>query len=278
MRPLVYRFLFVPLLSIAAEAATLRVLPGPFRSGKAFVTCTFNGVKESCFLDTGSAMSLLADSDQFSDYPRLGTFKFKSASGIAEEVATIRIETANIDRVEFCNIEVGRVESKDGIESTVGVDLIGRQAFAVNFHDSPSLHLNARPPRQLLPGLKMEAHRLLSLPIAFGATGTRAMWDTGASVTAVDEGFVKAHAEDFKPTGDFMKGTDGAGRALLLQIFRAKKITLGPRTFRNVKVVVLDLALLREKVSPEMHAVIGFNVIRRTDWFFDPQQKTWSVR
>ena len=99
----------------------------------------------------------------------------------------------------------------------------------------------------------------------------------GSSVTAIDQAFVKAHAEDFKPTNDFMQGTDGAGHTLLVKVFRAKKITIGPRTFRNARVVAVDLSLLRKNISPEIHAVIGFNLIRKADWFFDPENKAWSI-
>jgi len=278
MRPHFYLLCLAALFPIVVESATLRVLPGPFASGKAFLSCTFDGVQQSCFLDTGSVMTLLADPDRFSRYPKLGTFRFKSASGIPKEVETIQIHTVVIDKVEFSDTKVGRFQPDRVADSTIGIDLVGRQPFSVSFRRSPSLHLNPTPPRELSAELQVDKHRLLSLPIAFDATETRAMWDTGSSVTAIDQEFIKAHPEVFKPTKEFMKGTDGAGDTLLVKVFRAKKITIGPRSFRNVRVVAVDLSLLREKISPELHAVIGFNLIRKADWFFDPENKAWSVR
>jgi hypothetical protein len=278
MRPRFSPLLLALLCPLVVEAAALRVLPGPFASGKAFLSCTFDGVQQSCFLDTGSAMTLVADPDRFSHYPKLGNFRFKSASGNPEEVETIQIRTVIIDEVEFSDTKVGCLQPNRAAESTIGIDLIGRQPFSVTFRRSPSLHLNPTPPRELSAELQVDRHRLISLPIAFDVTETRAMWDTGSSMTAVDRAFVKTHAEDFKPTEEFMKGTDGAGHSLLVKVFRAKKITIGPRSFSNVRVVAVDLSLLRENVSPQIHAVIGFNLIRKADWFFDPQNKSWRIR
>jgi hypothetical protein len=270
--------LFLVLLRFSAWAAILEVQPGPFRSGKAFVSCTFDGVKESCFLDTGSAITVLANSGQFSAYSDLGGFRFKSASGVAEELERILIRTGIVDRVVFSNIKVARAKNEHEIDSALGIDLLARQSFAVNFRDSPALFLNPKPPRQLLSGLETNTHGLLSVPMGFGATRVRAIWDTGASITAVHEPFVQAHPDDFKATGDSMKGTDGFGHEILVHLFRARKISVGGRSFSNVKVVALDLSMLGKSVEFDPQAVIGFNLIRRTDWYFDPPRRIWSIR
>jgi len=271
------------LLSVApfslpeSQAADLRIAPRPFRPGKAFLSCTFDGVKESCFLDTGSAMTLLTNSDRFSSYPNLGAFHFNSASRFVEQAETIQIRLATIDHAQFSNVKIGRLPSDKEIDNTLGMDLVARQPFSVNFRQSPALHLNPKAPRHILPTLGVNRYNLLTLPVAFRGSETEALWDTGSSVTAVDLSFVQAHSEDFQPSHDFMKGTDGAGHELVLKSFRARKITIGSRSFRNVKVVAVDLSLLRENLNPDVHAVIGFNIIHKADWFFDPAKKVWSI-
>ena len=270
--------LFVIPLPVRTTAAILDVQPGPFRSGKAFVSCVFDGITETCFLDTGSAITVLANSEHFSRYPDLGRLRFKSASGVAEELERILIRTGIVDRVVFSGIKVARAQSDQEIDSALGIDLLGRQPFAINFHDSPALLLNPRPPRQVLTGLETNSHGLISVPMAFGVTRIRAIWDTGASVTAVDQAFIQAHPEDFKATGEFMNGTDGFGHQVVVQLFRAKRIGIGARAFGNVKVVALDLSMLGQSGESQVNAVIGFNLIRRTDWYFDPQRRVWNIR
>jgi hypothetical protein len=43
-------------------------------------------------------------------------------------------------------------------------------------------------------------------------------------------------------------------------------------------VVVLDLGPLRETVGNAVQAVLGFNVIRKADWYFDRAARRWSVK
>lgn len=264
-------------LLIPSEAATLGVVPGPHASGKAFVSGIFDDIKLTCFLDTGSAMTLLADR-RFGHYPNLGSFHFKSASGIAAEAETLRLSSARIDRAVFRDVKVGRFPEGAEAENTLGIDLLGRQSFSVNFYQNPSLELAPRPPRSLFSTLEVHPHGLLVVPMKFGGSETRAMWDTGASITAVDEAYVRAHPETFKAARGFMQGIDGAGQPVVLKAYRAKRITIGARNFRNVHVVATDLSLLRQSLASDLNAVIGFNLIRKTDWFFDPQRKVWSIR
>jgi hypothetical protein len=275
-----------PFFRPALQAAELRIAPGSFRSGKAYLSCTFDGVKETCLLDTGSAMTLLTNTARWSSYPNLGEFHFKSAASVSETAETIQIRTAIIDQVEFSNIKIGRLPEvpevpeapeREAIANSIGMDLLARQPFSMQFLQSPGLHLKPKAPRRILPELGVNRYNLLSLPISLNGSQMGALWDTGFGVTAVDLSFVQAHPEDFRSSRDFMRGTDGTGHELVLKSFRAKKITIGSRSFRNVKIVAVDLSLLRENLDPNVHAVIGFNIIRRADWFFDPAKKVWSI-
>ena len=223
-------------------------------------------------------MTLLVHPKQLQNYSNLGTFRYKSASGIIATAETIRLRAAAIDDVRFSDIKVGRLPAGGGTESTLGIDLIGRHPFSVNFHDSPSIKFNPKPPRQLLASLKVHSTGLLNIPVVINGNPARALWDTGASVTAVDRAYIKSHPETFKRSGTRVQGTDGSGHSLELQAFRAKKITIGSRTFRDVPVVSADLSVLRETLGNSVSVVIGFNLIRKTDWYFDARQKLWSIR
>jgi hypothetical protein len=262
---------------VAANSATLQVRPGPFKSGKAYISCGFDGIQQNCFLDTGSAMTLVAGRE-FSGYGSTGNFQFKSASEKPRDVETILIHRTRIDDLSFANITVGRLGGTKGLESSIGIDFIGRQPFSLQFRNTPSLQLNPTPPQQTNSGLSVDPHRLLSVPMACNGQAIRGLWDTGTGVTAIDQAYIKMHPEEFEITKDYMQGTDGTGHSMLVKAFEARKITIGSRTFRNVKIVAVDLSLLRKHVNREIQAVIGFNLIRKADWFFDPEKKNWSMR
>jgi hypothetical protein len=261
-----------------AHGANLRITKGPSDSGEAFIACIFDGDRRLCFVDTGSAMTLLAGPEALSTNTNRETFHFQGASGIPHEAEIIKIHSATVDGVEFRDVKLGRIEAQDGVKSALGLDLLGRQPFSVSFRRGPSLHLAPLKPRKVLSTLKVGAHRLFCIPVAIGETDTFAMWDTGAGMTVVDEAFITAHPAKFKRTDDFQTATDGAGNSLPVKSYRMKKMKVGGRTFRNLRVVSTDLSVLRGSGNPPVDAVIGFNLIRKCDWYFNSGEKVWSVR
>jgi hypothetical protein len=266
--------LFV-LWGVSAQAASLQIAFGPYSSGKAYVSCVIDGAKERCFLDTGSAMTLVANSKRFSAYTNLGNFRFESASGIPQDTETIQVRSIRIDNIEIHNKKIGRTDFP-GAENTLGIDVVGRQPFAVNFSPRAVLTLNAERPKLPLTTLEVSPHGLLSIPVELGGIDAHAMWDTGAALTTIDQNFILAHPENFRATKNYMNGVDGAGKSILVQVFRAKKLKIADRTFDNVRVVALDLHTLREGVNKDIQAVIGFNTIRKANWFFDPKNRLWN--
>jgi hypothetical protein len=267
--------LFALCLAVNAHAAALQIVPGPYSSGKAYVRCVIDGSRERCFLDTGSPMTLMS-SKRFGAYTNLGGTSFRSASGIPQRVETIRIGKFEIDDVAAEDLRIGRANFR-GAENTLGIDLVGRQPFTLRFGEKNELILNATRPDLTLTTLGVSAQGLLTIPVALGERqDVRALWDTGVAVTSADKTFIAANPENFKPTKQFARGIDGSGRAMLLQIYNAKKITIDEQTFEDVRVVAIDLSLLRESLGKDIHAIIGFNLIRRADWFFDRKNRLWK--
>lgn len=260
---------------IKVGAATLQVVPGAYSSGKPYVRCTIDGIETRCFLDTGSAMTLVANSKRFANYTNAGDTSFKSASGIAQHTETIRVGSVQIDEVTFQDLTIGRVNFR-GAENTLGIDLVGRQSFALKFGGKDAMILNA--PRPALPWttLGVSAQGLLTIPVGVGNNVVRALWDTGVAVTSVDQSFVLTNPQDFIPMKNYVRGVDGAGKAMLLQMYRAKKLAIGDEIFADVRVIAVDLSLLRESVSKDVQAIVGFNVIRKADWFFDRKSRLWK--
>jgi hypothetical protein len=262
----------------AGDAEPLHIISGPFGSGQASTFCKFDGVRVDCFLDTGSAMTLLVNSDKLSNHTNTGIFRFKGATGIPQEGETIHIHSALIDGVEFYNLKIGRIPRDTQIRSALGIDLLSRRPFSLTFRFKPSLHLDPKAPRKLFSTLEVGSHHLFTVPLAIGKVDSRAMWDSGAGITVVDEKFIQSHPENFKATDDFETATDGTGKSIPVKAFRAKVIKIGHRTFRNSRVIATDLSVLRANGNPPVQAVIGFNLIRKCDWYFDAKQTKWSVR
>ena len=228
--------------------------PGPFGSGKAYVRCQFDGVERSCFVDTGSVMSLLAPSNAFLKRPTSGSFKFKSASGVVHEAEVLEIEAVRLDGINMGSVRLGRL-ARVGSENVLGMDILGRSAFRMVFRTAPKLELRAHPKGGVLRPLEVSTQGLMAIPVSFGGNEALGVWDTGASVTAVDTEFVRRNPGVFKRQRTGVEGVDGTGEVVELELYRANELMIGNRRFKNLYAVALDLGALR--AGPWRHREIG---------------------
>lgn len=267
-------FSFLGWLLGDADGAALQIERGPYSSGKAFVSGVVDGAKERFLLDTGSAMTLVKGK-RYVGYTNSGQFRFKSAAGIEQSSTFIRLSSLRIDTSVFTNVMVGRPDFAHS-ENTLGIDILGQRTFALVFKPKPALVLNVQgmpgPPEKLLPS----DHGHLLIPVTIGESQSGGMWDTGSGTTFVDPEFIKSHQDDFKATNIYMSGFDGAGKSLLLQLFRARKITVGRVGFENVNVVSGSMSLPPELAAKQVSVVVGFNLIRQANWYFDPANGLWN--
>jgi hypothetical protein len=220
-------------------------------------------------------MTLVANSKRFSAYTNVGNFRFESASGIPQQTEFIQIGSIQIDDVQIRDKKVGRTRFR-GAENTLGIDVVGRQPFSVDFNPQAILKFNVEHPELPLTTLQVSRNGLLSIPVELSGIEAHALWDTGVALTTIDQSFIVAHPENFRATKNYMNGVDGAGKSILVQVFRAKKLKIADHTFKDVRVVAVDLTMLREGVHKDIQAVVGFNLIRKANWFFDPKNRLWS--
>ena len=260
------------------NGAILEMAHGPLGSGKMYLPCVLDGVEERCVLDTGSVISLVENDDRFSKYPAFGSFHFKSASGISLEADKIQIRRAQIDKQLFQNAAFARPSHDHNIESTIGINLIGQKPFWLHFGERASIELGATAPTSLLGGIETREDGIFSIPIGLGDFKTQAVWDTAAELTAVDKNYVTKNPENFSAMRQQAYAKDGTAQPVESKLFKAKKILVGGRTFRNVTVLAVDLSSLHQDKGEGIHAVIGFNIIRGADWFFDVPNKRWNIK
>src|SRR4051812_44048023 len=116
-----------------AHAALLHIERGALGSGRIFVTCTMDGAEQDCVIDTGSILSIAADPEQFGAYPSHGKLRFQSAAGVPVEADKIRLRTLVLDRRRFSNVQFARVRPGNKIQNTIGIDILSKQPFTLEF-------------------------------------------------------------------------------------------------------------------------------------------------
>lgn len=71
-------------------------------------------------------------------------------------------------------------------------------------------------------------------------------------------------------------GGDTTGASVVLPIYRAKLLKVGPLEFRDLKVLAMDLSGMRKAIGDDIRVAIGYNVISQHDWYFDLKNLKWS--
>lgn len=261
-------------MSISAYSAPLQVVSGEFDSGRIYVTCEFDNISKNCFVDTGSTISAVAD-ERFAAYPVTGRLQYKSASGIPKAVDEISIERLRIGLAEHRQVKVARFDPIDGLESVLGINLLVGEPFAFQFRPSPILLPNAPAPSELLNSLTVHEKNIVSIPIQIGADRMNALWDTGAGLSSVDVEYVQTHPHEFDFIQDIDNGFDGTGKPVAMKLYSIKEIKIGPRLFKNEKVLAIDFSIVRDHISKDIALILGFNLITKMNWFFDLAKKQW---
>lgn len=88
------------------------------------------------------------------------------------------------------------------------------------------------------------------------------LFDTGATHTTLDKGFVERELKDRKPEKVVLAGvTNVEGAPSLLH---ADSFKVGPAEFCDFDVMALDISHLRKSVGVRVDGIIGMNVIGRT--------------
>lgn len=263
---------------LTTEAASLRIVKGPFGSGKSYISCLLDGIEQNCVIDSGSLFSIVDDPETFGEYPSTGDLRFQSAAGVPVEAEKIRIQELKIDRHTITNLTFLRAPPGVRLNTTIGINVLKRKPFSLLFRDEATLNLNGSPTGPLLPGLVLSKHGLVTVPIQVSGRKEQALWDTAAELTAVDSKYVDARPDAFKFVRTFDNVVDGSDNPLSAKVYRATELKIGSRKLKNLYVLAVDLSTIRKGVSPDLHVVLGFNAIRRLDWYMDLDRKQWSAR
>lgn len=270
--------LFAAVLAFAggAHAAVLKIVPGDIGSGKIYVPCKFDGDAQSCILDTGATFSSVAGA-RFKNYAVIKKMHQEGASRIATPIEDIAVKNLEIGSRVFSNVRVSREPRAEGHESVVGADILARGAMSFRFGAKPSLTLGVGAPKGALHGLVVYDDSVFSIPVKIGGSTYKALWDTGAGLTSVDPDFIAAHPKDFVFDRKLDGGKDLAGQPVVMKLYTAKRIAVGGRLFKNVRALAFGFSVVHDRIAKDIHMIIGYNVITKADWFFDPKTGAWAV-
>lgn len=122
--------------------------------------------------------------------------------------------------------------------------------------------------------LQIFAEKWFGFSVKIAGETVGSIFDTGAGGTLVDPKLIDAHPENF----EFVQKidiTDGADHTLPSAIHRMKELIVEDNVFRDIHVLSYPLDVLHREM-PTVRVVLGFNVIRKQNWWFDFSSQTWG--
>lgn len=113
--------------------------------------------------------------------------------------------------------------------------------------------------------------------MALGDHAGRAVWDSGAGLTVIDETFLSSWRHLCEELGS-SSGTDVTGQSRRTPLVLLPELSIGGRTFAPSKAAVVDLAVLNASLERPMDLIIGYPLFSQAEWLFDFPNDAWAVR
>ncbi len=289
-------FLFAALLfsdSAAGAERSRSVIPltltqDEYLGGRIYLPVRVGNVMGTMRLDTGASSTRLRLAPWNKDLPILGQSMSTGASGAttgcdeveAQNVELVADEGNNIARTKY---EVTRCPASDG-DDLLGIDFFKGARFNLDidrrklvFFGDATGSGRPKPFRRLGPD-----KRLVGIDLSFGKTAAIGLFDSGAEVSAVDQRFIRKHKRLFTPVNAKARASGVGGNQISLKVYKIKSLDLGEgRVLRDLYAISYDFGALGDALGPDVHVLIGYNLIRKFEWDFDfrtPESPTWYAK
>lgn len=242
-----------------------------------YIKGQINDKEYNFLLDTGAAKSTLVTDEYLES---LEYSKGKKFSGV---IGTLDCREVNIDKLCLGpiienGIKIDIINNlNDNIKNVLGIDVLKKHVIVFSYSTQELLIIeedDSIMPENLFElevGNKYHPY----IDINFKEIKSKCLWDTGASITVVDEEFVKRNPSLFERIGKDI-GTDSTGESRETDIYIMKNYSINGYEFTSHKVAAIDLSNINSKANIKMDMILGFPTIRQMDWYFDFPNRKWG--
>lgn len=226
-------------------------------------------------LDTGAAKSSVLHDDYTAQLNPVGQGE-TSRSVFGEDVPTLvsvpRLELGSVVKENFTLARAAK--GSPAAHNLIGMDVL--KDFCCHFRFDKGEVLIGPAEENPDQALFLDDRSHPYVDVHFGEVSAKAVWDTGAGITAAHTGFIEAHPNLFERVGH-LSGTDGSGISVKTPVFRMADARIGGRAFSPHKVVGIDLSWANETLEVPMDLLLGYSTLGQANWLFDFPAKRWAV-
>lgn len=265
-------------VGLAAESLPFSQTNSMFGAGDIRVPCQINGQAfPDCKVDTGAVVSSVKKNLFVSSYNVINTVSVTSVSGARSscDVTIVPLEFGSQAHDQSLLMVCEQLKNT-GVDAILGADVLLSQPLVINFK-TKSVEVNANPPGKGLSSFTQDEVGHILLPLRIGReTQSKAMFDSGASMTLVDLAFVKSHPEYFTVVRDDTV-VDTHGNTMGSQLVITKVVEVGEIRFVAEYMMAVDLSAAKELMGEDVNFILGFNFVKLGQWYFSVPEKLWKA-
>jgi hypothetical protein len=239
-----------------------------------WVEATIQGRPYDFILDTGAAVTHLRWDEFTSQFPVEGSHLSSGLLGqMEDDRITVRdFRLGSIERESFGVTRTAREQHH--AKNLLGMDLL--KAYCCTFlfgEDRVSLELRSS---ESLNDLFLDGKAHSYVPVVCAGVTAQTVWDTGASLTCVDLGFIERCPQAFAGVGQ-SAGYDASGNTVTTPLFVMKGFSCDGRSFADHTVVGIDLSFVNSKIKHPMTMILGNSTLCQANWLFDFPRRKWGI-
>ncbi len=257
----------------------LRKTNSMFSTGEFLTSCQNN---LACKIDLGLNLTSLSleSFNQLQSPSIIGTVSYSTASGAAYEcdiLANLKLKLGKTYTSQLINpIYCYQYAPKNTL---IGLDVFKNQKIFWD-NNKNSITFNYVPnDNKGLWDFTVDSFGHIIIPVRFSRTGSAvdSFIDSGSAASLISRDLLVSYPDSFYIVSKADSGiTDGTGNSL-------KSERCISNTYINEVVIVapylmaVDFKPIQKFMGPEVMALIGFNIIKEKNWYFDFENQQWFV-
>lgn len=256
----------------------LVVTPDPDDPGCADVTVdgSIDGRPYRFILDTGAARTQVVSDEFTSGFPAVGNSSSRGVFAAANDVL-IDVQELTVGPMTRSPMRITRTEpGQPGARNLLGMDLLKDHRCHFSYQRQ---RLDIGPDKygsNVAPlHLDNKGHPYVDVHFPLGVLA-QTVWDSGAGITIVDQGFLSKHSSSFREV-EPSTGTDGTGTKVQTPTFIMSNVVIGGLQFAPHRVACVDLAPANENLALPMDLILGYTTLSQADWLLDFPRREWAV-
>lgn len=257
------------------HTAVMSLLPDGPDALQAWVDVTADNVSLRMLLDTGSATTNVPHVEPFASRITAASNTGKSAFGTVSSTPVAHVDAFHVGDLVVDDLLVGVQPADWPHPPLLGIDVLSPHLCHFQF-DAGRLEMDGEAPRSAWIPLPT-GKGIPAVDVSWGHTSVSAIWDTGASMTVVDQSWALAHPDVVAILQETDTGTDSSGETRSGQTGRLAACRIGNVDFAEQRCGIADFSAFNGQSASPLRMFVGLPLISQATWAFDFLRHRWTV-